>query len=71
MSLFNCEVTVLGPGHDRRIIMSDDLVPGSVIQITLKDNIIMPCDAVILSGSCVARELGSLPQTKTVFKVKF
>ncbi len=39
--------------------MSDDLVPGSVIQITLKDSNIMPCDAVILSGSCVARESGT------------
>ena len=61
MSLFNCEVTVLGPGHghDRRTIWSDDLVPGSVIQLTVKDNIIMPCDAVILSGSCVVRESGT------------
>lgn len=56
LSLLNCEITVLGPGHDRRLIMSHDLVPGSVIQLTSKGNITMPCDAVILSGSCIARE---------------
>jgi|688.fasta_scaffold820850_1 magnesium-transporting ATPase (P-type) len=67
MSLFNCEVTVLGPGHDRRTIWSDDLVPGSVIQLTVKDNIIMPCDAVILSGSCVVRESGTKNPKNLIF----
>lgn len=56
MSLCRCEVTVLGPGHERRHIMSDDLVPGCVIELSSKGNLVMPCDAVVLSGSCLALE---------------
>ena len=56
MSLYNCEVTVLSPGHEKHNIMSDDLVQGCVIELPRQKKIIMPCDAVILSGSCVARE---------------
>ena len=35
-------------------ISSDDLVPGDVIVVP--DNCIMPCDMVLLTGSCIVNE---------------
>lgn len=60
ISVCRSQVTVLSPGHEKRKVISDDLVPGSVIELYRQDNIIIPCDAVILSGSCFARESGIL-----------
>ncbi|XP_048361437.1 polyamine-transporting ATPase 13A3 isoform X2 [Sphaerodactylus townsendi] len=49
-------------------ILSTDLVPGDVIVIPL-NGMIMPCDAVLLSGTCIVNESmltgESVPVTKT------
>lgn len=47
----------------------NDLVPGDVIAIPIDGITIMPCDAVLLSGSCIVNESiltgESVPVTKT------
>lgn len=36
-------------------VLSTDLVPGDVIVVPLR-GMIMPCDAVLLSGTCIVNE---------------
>lgn len=58
MAMYECEVEVLRKdyvGHlQRKTVSSKDLVPGDVLVVP--ENAIMPCDGVLLSGSCIVNE---------------
>lgn len=53
MAYYSCKVNVKR-GVDMEEIESVDLVPGDLIQIP--DNTVMPCDLVLLYGSCIVNE---------------
>ncbi|XP_061680113.1 polyamine-transporting ATPase 13A3 isoform X3 [Syngnathoides biaculeatus] len=61
-------VSVCRANNDIEEIMSTDLVPGDMIVIP-SNGTIMPCDAVLLSGTCIVNESmltgESVPVTKT------
>ncbi|XP_037105129.1 probable cation-transporting ATPase 13A3 isoform X2 [Syngnathus acus] len=61
-------VSVCRANNDIEEIMSTDLVPGDVIVIP-SNGTIMPCDAVLVSGTCIVNESmltgESVPVTKT------
>ncbi|KAL7991168.1 hypothetical protein Chor_012823 [Crotalus horridus] len=61
-------VSVNRANHGMEEVLSTDLVPGDVIVIPLR-GMIMPCDAVLLSGTCIVNESmltgESVPVTKT------
>lgn len=58
MAMYECDVEVLRrdeAGHiQRKTTSSNDLVPGDVLVVP--ENAIMPCDGVLLSGSCIVNE---------------
>lgn len=56
MAYFECDVTVFRNGamDNPLIISSAKLVPGDVFVVP--DNRIMPCDAILLNGSCIMNE---------------
>ena len=52
---------VVSPGQEKRRMKPEELVPGCVVELSLTsgDNmVLMSCDAVILSGSCLVYEDG-------------
>ncbi|XP_057696417.1 polyamine-transporting ATPase 13A3 isoform X2 [Corythoichthys intestinalis] len=61
-------VSVCRANNDIEEVMSTDLVPGDVIVIP-SNGTIMPCDAVLVSGTCIVNESmltgESVPVTKT------
>uniref|UniRef100_A0AAY4A9E2 Polyamine-transporting ATPase 13A3 n=1 Tax=Denticeps clupeoides TaxID=299321 RepID=A0AAY4A9E2_9TELE len=61
-------VSVCRAGKETEDIMSTDLVPGDVIVIPANGTI-MPCDAVVINGTCIVNESmltgESVPVTKT------
>lgn len=61
-------VTILDKDDELALIVPDDLVPGDLIVISAEGGI-MPCDAILLSGSCIVNESmltgESIPVTKT------
>ena len=57
MSFYEIQVTVFRQidGEEKRVILnSSDLVPGDLIVIP--ENALMPCDAILLNGSCIMNE---------------
>lgn len=56
-----------GKDNQYQEIMSDDLVPGDIIEIP-KTGFTMPCDAVLINGNCIVNESmltgESVPVTK-------
>ncbi|XP_058043326.1 polyamine-transporting ATPase 13A3 isoform X2 [Ahaetulla prasina] len=61
-------VSISRANHGVEEVLSTDLVPGDVIVVPLR-GMIMPCDAVLLSGTCIVNESmltgESVPVTKT------
>ncbi|KAM9790631.1 polyamine-transporting ATPase 13A3-like [Syngnathus typhle] len=61
-------VSVCRRNEDTEQVMSTELVPGDVIAIP-SNGMIMPCDAVLISGTCIVNESmltgESVPVTKT------
>ncbi|XP_032081079.1 probable cation-transporting ATPase 13A3 isoform X2 [Thamnophis elegans] len=61
-------VSISRADHGVEEVLSTDLVPGDVIVVPLR-GMIMPCDAVLLSGTCIVNESmltgESVPVTKT------
>jgi len=53
MALYTCNIKVHRKGQVK-IISSEELVPGDVFEVPLAKR--MPCDAVIISGSCMVNE---------------
>ena len=57
MAHYSCKVNVMRSGRDESQLMeldSSGLVPGDVIEIP--ENTAMPCDIVLLTGSCIVNE---------------
>lgn len=72
MSFFSCQVNIFRGVHNflshktdktdinpeinnrKQIVSSLDLVPGDLIEIP--ENSVMPCDIIILNGSCIMNE---------------
>ena len=56
MALYSCPVKVMRKGEedDLTAMQSTELVPGDVIEIP--ENLAMPCDLVLLTGSCIVNE---------------
>ena len=60
MAKFECHVQVRRyreqPGDTQALqaISSEDLVPGDIFVVP--NNCLMPCDAILLSGSCIVNE---------------
>lgn len=56
MANYICKVHVMRSGDENQLteIDSSDLVPGDVIEIP--ENTAMPCDLVLLTGSCIVNE---------------
>ena len=56
MANYSCQVKVMRSGDENVLtdIESTGLVPGDVIEIP--ENTAMPCDLVLLTGSCIVNE---------------
>ena len=56
MAQYSCPVKVMRSGNenDLKEIESTMLVPGDVIEVP--ENVSIPCDLVLLSGSCIVNE---------------
>ncbi len=56
MANYSCEVNVMRSGDENILTAMDssNLVPGDVIEIP--ENTAMPCDLVLLTGSCIVNE---------------
>lgn len=56
MAHYSCPVNVMRSGseHELTAMSSEDLVPGDVIEIPEMCN--MPCDLILLTGSCIVNE---------------
>lgn len=65
LAKFECPVNVLREGV-YQVLSSVELVPGDLIEIS--DNMTMPCDAVLLQGSCVFNESMLLGESTPVTK---
>ena len=66
MARFTCSVPVLRE-HSWRIVESDELIPGDVIDVS--DLHLLPCDALLVDGDCIVNESmltgESIPISKT------
>ena len=76
MAYYTCEVLVKRNDQPYEKIDSLDLVPGDVIKIPQQT--ILPCDLILISGTCIVNESmltgesvpifkNSLPQTNQIF----
>ena len=56
MANYSCQVNAMRSGDENLLtpIDSADLVPGDVIEIP--ENTAMPCDMILLTGSCIVNE---------------
>ena len=56
MAHYTCKVEVMRTGDETKLeeIDSDQLVPGDIIKIP--ESIAMPCDLVLLTGTCIVNE---------------
>ena len=56
MAKYSCEINVMRGADENNLIEmnSSDLVPGDVIEVP--ENRIMPCDAILLTGSAIVNE---------------
>eukprot|EP01080_Neovahlkampfia_damariscottae_P001121 gene1121-10635_t len=67
------EVEVVRITNEKReLIPSSELVPGDIIEV--HDHLLMPCDAILISGQCIVNESmltgESIPIVKTVLESK-
>ena len=80
MAHYSCKVKVMRSGSETELIeiSSDELVPGDIIEIP--ENCNMPCDAALLSGTCIVNESmltgesipvikNSLPRTDDLYNI--
>ena len=80
MAHYSCDVNVMRNGDENQLtqLKSENLVPGDVIEIP--ENCSMPCDLILLTGSCIVNESmltgesipvikNSLPFTNDVYDV--
>lgn len=71
----NFMVTVLRPsrsGREECVVNATRLVPGDVMVLP-QDDFVMPCDALLLTGSCIVNEsmlTGTLPFYKEIYYLK-
>lgn len=69
MAQYSCLVNVMRHEDENLLetVNSADLVPGDVIEVP--ENCVMPCDAILLTGSCIVNESmltgESIPVIKT------
>ena len=55
MAMYECPVQVKRGGSDQIVeVSSSQLVPGDILVVP--ENTLMPCDAVLMSGSCIVNE---------------
>lgn len=56
MALYSCPINVMRSGHESELISinSAGLVPGDVIEVP--ENCNVPCDAILLTGTCIVNE---------------
>ncbi len=56
MAHYSCPVKVMRSGNEEELVpmMSTDLVPGDVIEVP--EMLSMPCDLILLTGSCIVNE---------------
>lgn len=56
MAHYSCPVNVMRSGIEDELTMisSEELVPGDVIEVPEMTN--MPCDLILLTGSCIVNE---------------
>ena len=66
MAHYVCDVDVKRNGQDLKTIESIDLVPGDVIKIP--EGIVLPCDLILISGSCIVNESMLTGESVPVFK---
>ena len=53
MASYECEIEVRR-NREHKKVMSGNLVPGDVVVVP--DNCLMPCDMILLTGSCIVYE---------------
>lgn len=53
MASYECEIEVRR-NREHKKVMSGNLVPGDVVVVP--DNCLMPCDMILLTGSCIVNE---------------
>ena len=53
LALYSCKIEVKRDGSLGEM-SSDDLVPGDVVRVP--ENTIMPCDMILLTGTCIVNE---------------
>ena len=66
MADYTCQVGVKRYGNDIKEINSLDLVPGDLIKIP--EQTVLPCDLILLSGSCIVNESMLTGESVPVFK---
>ena len=66
MADYTCQVGVKRYGSDIKEINSLDLVPGDLIKIP--EQTVLPCDLILLSGSCIVNESMLTGESVPVFK---
>ena len=56
MAHYSCNVNVMRSGNEDELttVSSEELVPGDVIEVPENTN--MPCDLILLTGSCIVNE---------------
>jgi cation-transporting P-type ATPase 13A2 len=78
MAYYSCEVNVMKKSDEKNLMTMDSvhLVPGDVIEVP--ENCSIPCDLVLLTGSCIVNEAmltgesipvikNSIPYTNDIF----
>ena len=54
MALYSCKVNLMEPNKKTKQVYSEQLVPGDIIEIPERAS--LPCDLILLSGSCIVNE---------------
>ena len=71
ISKYSCEVAVIRiiKGVKQQIkINSDDLVPGDIFELPNEETLIMPCDALLISGTSIMDESFLTGESVPIFK---
>lgn len=69
MAKYSCPINVMRSQDENNLkeINSAALVPGDVIEVP--ENCIMPCDAILLTGSCIVNESMLTGESIPVMKI--
>ena len=76
MANYSCPVSVMRKSDENQLeeVDSSTLVPGDVIEIPQSPDTIMPCDFVLLTGTCIVNESmltgESIPVIKSAIPVQ-